>query len=123
MSGNFTVFYRAFPFFLRMHLLQSTAKDVMSMFNFREIEGTYLDYKLALEEEKPKSWLKSVSAFAPLQGGHILFGVTNNTHEAIGAKDSQADASRIAELISNRISPAPRYQLSTFPSDDGKGHE
>ena len=91
------------------------------MFNFREIEGTYLDYKLALEEGKPKSWLKSVSAFANSHGGHILFGVTNDTHDAIGVKDPQADASRIAELISTRISPAPRYQLSTFPSDDGKG--
>lgn len=36
-------------------MLQSTAKDVMSVFNFREVEGTYLDYKLALEEGKPKS--------------------------------------------------------------------
>ena len=51
----------------------------MSMFNFREVEGTYLDYKLALEEGKPKSWLKSVSAFANSHGGHILFGVTNDT--------------------------------------------
>ena len=93
----------------------------MSMFNFREVEGTYLDYKLALEEGKPKSWLKSVSAFANSHGGHILFGVTNDTHEALGVNDPQKDASRIAELISTRISPAPRYQLSTFPSDDGKG--
>ena len=66
------------------------------MFNFREVEGTYLDYKLALEEGKPKSWLKSVSAFANSHGGHILFGVTNDTHEAIVVKDPQADASRIA---------------------------
>ena len=89
------------------------------MFNFREVEGTRLDYKLALEEGKPKSWLKSVSAFANSHGGHILFGVTNDTHEAIGVKDPQADTSKIAELISGRISPAPRYELSTFPSDDG----
>ena len=59
-----------------MNVLQSTAKDVVNMFNFREVEGTYLDYKLALEEGKPKSWLKSVSAFANSHGGHILFGVT-----------------------------------------------
>ena len=53
------------------------------MFNFREVEGTYLDYKLALEEGKPKSWLKSVSAFANSHGGHILFGVTNDTQSKI----------------------------------------
>lgn len=91
----------------------------MSVFNFREVEGTYLDYKLALEEGKPKSWLKSVSAFANSHGGHILFGVTNDNHEALGLSDPQKDVSRIAELISSRISPAPRYQLSTFLSDDG----
>ena len=65
--------------------------------------------------------MKSVSAFANSHGGHILFGVTDDTHDAVGLKDPQADASRIAELISSRISPAPRYELSTFPSDDGKG--
>lgn len=89
------------------------------MFFFQDVEGTYLDYKLALEEGRPKSWLKSVSAFANSHGGCILFGVTNDTHEAIGVNDPQADASRIAELISSHISPAPRYQLSTFPSADG----
>ena len=89
------------------------------MFNYREIEGTRLDYKLALEEGKPKSWLKSVSAFANSHGGHILFGVTNDTHEAVGLDDPQSTASRIAELISSRISPSPRYELSTFSSDNG----
>ena len=91
------------------------------MFDFREIEGTRLDYKLALEAGKPKSWLKSVSAFANSQGGYILFGVTDDTHEAVGVQDPQSDASKIAELIRGRISPAPRYELTTFPSDDGAG--
>lgn len=89
------------------------------MFNFREIEASKLDYKLILEEKKPKSWLKSVSAFANSQGGHLLFGVTNDDHAAVGFDDPQAIASKIAELISARISPAPRYELSTFPNDDG----
>lgn len=89
------------------------------MFNYREIESTRLDYKVSLEEGKPKTWLKSVSAFANSHGGHIIFGVTNDTHEAIGLNDPQTDASKIAELISSRITPAPRYELSTFPSDDG----
>lgn len=102
-----------------MNVLQFTAKNVMCMFFFREVEGTQLDYKLTLEEGKPKSWLKSVSAFANSYGGHILFGVTNDTHDAVGVNDPQADASKIAELISSRISPAPQYQLSTFPSDAG----
>lgn len=63
--------------------------------------------------------MKSVSAFANSHGGYILFGVTNDTHIAVGLDDPQGDASKIAEFISARISPAPRYELSPFPSDDG----
>lgn len=65
------------------------------MFNYREIESTRLDYKVSLEEGKPKTWLKSVSAFANSHGGHILFGVTNDTHEAIGLSDPQTDAVKL----------------------------
>ena len=35
------------------------------------VEATKIDYKLNLEQEKPKSWLKSVSAFANTSGGQI----------------------------------------------------
>lgn len=74
-----------------------------------------LDYKIFLEAEKPKSWLKSVSAFANTKGGHILFGVTDKTHEAIGLDDVQKAASKIAEIISVRISPKVNYTIDTFP--------
>ena len=87
------------------------------MFQFDDIESTKLDYKVSLEEGKPKSWLKSVSAFANSYGGHILFGVTDDTHRAVGLDDAQAAASKVAELISARISPAPRYELITFPGE------
>lgn len=76
---------------------------------YKEIEATRLDYKLSLETEKPKSWLKSVSAFSNTQGGHILFGVTNDTHKAIGLDNPQETASKIAELIGGRLEPVPRY--------------
>ena len=89
--------------------------------NNKDIEATRLDYKLSLESEKPKSWLKSVSAFANTQGGHIDFGVKNDTHVAVGVDNPQETASKIAELISARISPAPRYELTTYPSENGKG--
>ena len=81
------------------------------------IEATKLDYKADLETEKPKSWLKSVSAFANTNGGHIIFGVENQSHEVHGLSDAQATASKIAELIATRISPAPRYELSQVFSD------
>ncbi|MBR1523535.1 MAG: ATP-binding protein, partial [Lachnospiraceae bacterium] len=40
-------------------------------------EATEYDKKLVLEEKKPKSWCKSVSAFANTFGGALLYGVSN----------------------------------------------
>ena len=41
-------------------------------------ECTTYDFKLMLEEKKPKSWLKSVSAFANGLGGSLFFGIDND---------------------------------------------
>ena len=41
-------------------------------------ECTAYDFKVMLEENKPKSWLKSVSAFANGLGGSLFFGIDNN---------------------------------------------
>ncbi|WP_443868305.1 ATP-binding protein [Megasphaera sp.] len=87
----------------------------MDIKDFQGIEASFLDYKISLEAEKPKSWLKSVSAFANTKGGHVLFGVTDKTHEAIGLDDVQKAASKIAEIISVRISPKVNYTIDTFP--------
>ena len=40
-------------------------------------ECTAYDFKEMLEEKKPKSWLKSVSAFANGLGGSLFFGIDN----------------------------------------------
>ena len=40
-------------------------------------EATDYDKKLMLEEKKPKSWCKSVSAFANTLGGALIFGMSN----------------------------------------------
>lgn len=41
-------------------------------------EATEYDKKEALEDRRPKSWLKSVSAFANGKGGVLIFGVAND---------------------------------------------
>lgn len=82
----------------------------------REVEATKVDYKLNLEQEKPKSWLKSVSAFANTGGGHILFGFTDDSHDPVGLDDSQFTASKISELIESRISPHVRFELNEIPA-------
>ena len=42
-------------------------------------ETTEYDKKLLLEEKKPKSWCKSVSAFANTSGGVLIFGVSDES--------------------------------------------
>lgn len=86
----------------------------MSIKDYTTAEQTTLDYKQKLEERRPKSWLKSVSAFANTSGGHILFGFTDDTHEAVGLEDPQYVVSKVTELIQARIKPMPRIALSTF---------
>lgn len=39
---------------------------------------TAYDFKVMLEERNPKSWLKSVSAFANGLGGSLFFGIDND---------------------------------------------
>ena len=51
-------------------------------------EATEVDFRVALEVKKPKSWLKSVSAFANGIGGVLLFGVDDD-HQIVGLPDAQ----------------------------------
>ena len=75
------------------------------------IEASHVDYKEQLEEKKPRSWLKSISAFANTRGGHLIFGVKNEPRVVLGLDDPQRTISKITEIIKVRIDPAPRYQV------------
>ena len=81
-------------------------------------EATEYDFKVALEIKKPKSWLKSVSAFANGIGGTLLFGIDDNRN-VVGLTDAQADAEPISRLIKERISPYPNFILVP-EREDGK---
>ena len=61
-------------------------------------ECTAYDFKVMLEENKPKSWLKSVSAFANGLGGSLFFGIDNN-----GVVRGLDDVQHVCESISVRI--------------------
>ncbi|MGM9608484.1 MAG: ATP-binding protein [Oscillospiraceae bacterium] len=74
-------------------------------------EATECDFKVALEVKKPKSWLKSVSAFANGIGGTLFFGIDNDRN-VIGLTDAQADAETISRLIKERITPYPNFILA-----------
>lgn len=81
-------------------------------------EATECDFKLALEVKKPKSWLKSVSAFANGIGGTLFFGIDDDRN-IVGLSDAQADAEAISRLIKERISPLPEFVLSPI-QEQGK---
>ena len=61
-------------------------------------ECTAYDFKVMLEEKKPKSWLKSVSAFANGLGGSLFFGINND-----GIVKGLDDVQRVCETISSKI--------------------
>lgn len=82
-------------------------------------EATEYDKKLALEEKKPKSWCKSVSAFANTFGGALIFGISNEGM-VVGLEDPESDAEKISEVIKTRLDPMPEFKLRFHKTDDGK---
>lgn len=70
-------------------------------------EATEYDKKETLEERRPKSWLKSVSAFANGIGGALIFGVTDN-EEPVGLSDSKDVSEKISEIIKTKMDPIPQ---------------
>ena len=69
-------------------------------------ECTAYDYKSMLEEKRPKSWLKSISAFANGQGGSLFFGIDDNG-EIIGLDDVQHVSQSISTRIRDLMDPLP----------------
>ena len=82
-------------------------------------EATEYDKKQALEEKKPKSWCKSVSAFANGIGGTLIFGITNDD-QIVGLADAEHDAEIISEQIKTRLEPIPEFHISFFETEDVK---
>lgn len=80
-------------------------------------EATEYDKKLALEERKPKSWCKSVSAFANTLGGTLIFGISNED-DIIGLENPSSDAEKISEIIKNRLNPIPEFKLRFHKTED-----
>ena len=81
-------------------------------------EATEYDKKETLEERRPKSWLKSVSAFANGIGGALIFGVTDN-EELIGISDSKDVSEKISEIIKTKMDPIPQV-IMEIHEEDGK---
>jgi len=73
-------------------------------------ECTTYDFKLLLEERKPKSWLKSVSAFANGIGGSLFFGI-NDRGIVKGLDNVQYVCETISSKIRDYMDPLPNVEM------------
>lgn len=80
--------------------------DIMSLIG----EATTYDKKEMLEVRRPKSWLKSVSAFANGEGGTLIFGISDDD-KIVGLADAEGDAEIISEEIKSKLDPVPAVNL------------
>ncbi len=82
-------------------------------------ETTHYDKKEKLEKNKPKSWLKSVSAFANGDGGSLIFGISDD-NQIIGLVNAENDTEYISEAIKTKLDPIPIINLELKEIDKNK---
>jgi len=82
-------------------------------------ETTEYDKKAALEVKKPKSWCKSVSAFANTLGGALIFGMADDG-QIVGLTEPDSDAEKINEIVKTRMEPISEFRLRFHKTEDGK---
>ncbi len=74
-------------------------------------ENDRCEKKVCLERKKPKSWLKTVSAFANCEGGVIIWGIDDDDNQ-IGIEDAKSDSELISSWIKDKMDPAPLCNLN-----------
>jgi len=79
----------------------------------RRPEGKTLEFKRDLSS--PKGVLRSIVAFANTAGGIVLIGVEDKTKDVTGVEGPRAMEERIANLVSDRISPRLVPDIEILP--------
>ncbi|MGN8765038.1 AlbA family DNA-binding domain-containing protein [Hornefia butyriciproducens] len=100
---------------LRLRSKNDYRKEGINLLQFNNLEeligeATEYDKKQAVELKKPKSWCKSVSAFANTSGGILIFGIADD-NSVVGLSDAEHDAEAVSEIMKNRLSPVPEFNL------------
>ena len=96
-------------------MLNTMELDIKSLIG----EATAYDKKQILEVRLPKSWLKSVSAFANGEGGVLIFGISDDGY-VLGLADAEGDAEKISEEIKSKLDPVPAVKLELKEADGKK---
>jgi len=81
-------------------------------------EATEYDKKEILEVKDPRSWCKSVSAFANGLGGSLIFGIEDDTDILVGLEDFKHDSEEISRIIRDRMDPIPSFVLRFHTEGD-----
>lgn len=66
---------------------------------------------LELKEKVTTSFLRTVSAFANQDGGHVIFGIDDNG-TVRGLDDVRQEALRVENMINDALDPVPPFSLS-----------
>ena len=82
-------------------------------------ETTEYDKKREVEMKKPKSWLKSVSAFANGNGGVLVFGIADDD-TVTGIENVKTTSEYISQKIKERIAPFPEVNMRIHRMEEGK---
>lgn len=82
-------------------------------------EATEYEKKQEVEMRKPKSWLKSVSAFANGNGGVLIFGIADDD-TVIGIDDIKTASEFVSQKIKERIEPFPEVIMRIHKAEEGK---
>lgn len=76
-------------------------------------ETNDIEFKESLEISKPKSWLKTISAFANGIGGAIYWGIRDD-RKVVGLTNVQQTIERISEIIKIKIEPMLLFKINPF---------
>ena len=81
-------------------------------------ETTDYDKKRELEIRRPKSWCKSVCAFANGSGGSLIFGIADDD-TVVGVEDAHKTGEKFSEIVKQKIDPIPPFYFN-YEVIDGK---
>ncbi len=88
----------------------------MDLVNYIGETSSY-DKKVQLERHKPKSWLKSVSAFANSKGGALIWGI-DDEDRLVGLDNAKEDSEFISTMIKTKLDPIPRVNMEIIRTDN-----
>ena len=88
-------------------------KKIKMRFDIAKLIGETTDYdkKRELEIRRPKSWCKSVCAFANGSGGSLIFGIADDD-TVVGVEDAHKTGEKFSEIVKQKIDPIPPFYFN-----------